>query len=911
MTYYNYKGVAMPESASPVNNVYGTSAGGETLRAPNGPAGVDSNGGKYDVLIGGSGDDTFWVKDYTDQVQVAAGLSGVKTIIAWNSVVLPANVQNLQVFGADNYAAGNNLDNLITTGNDANTMYGGPGNDVLVGGFGKNNYLVRAGEGNDVIYNFEKQDTVRMPGTAFKTFAQVTAAMTQVGADVVLKIDSTETLTFRNIKVSDFTATNFNLPLDPSQLGAVIFQDNFNTLNLYDFSKDTGTWRTNLGGSTKSVDTYSITGNDEKEVYTDANFQGVSDHPLGFNPFSINNGVLSITAQRFLPSDLEQYAFGRPYSSGMLTTNGVFQQKYGYFEMRAEVPTALGSWPAFWLVNNPYKPGVEADVLEHLAIYPNLDFVRGNDAGKVTGAGAYMPDPSGFHTYGMLWTATTTTFYLDNYAVMQMPTPASWTDPMYLIINLAVGGWGGPIDDAAYPAKFNIDYVKTYALADGSTTYSYGAPPAPSGTIKADKAPVTLANTAAWGDAHVMANGTLLVSSAIDSGYGSHKGVVHSFNAVSGAGAGADVNLYEYAGAGVDMIPLIAELPGGYWQVNYGGNNTTTDYEIYNSAGSGAFFHNQYNPNTTLFTPLSTGGRLFTSPPDNAFGVADAAGAITWHPFATVDGAQRAPSTVDALSNGGFFFSYAGSQQLSVYDASGSHLITTYLGAPVSDFAMATAHLPGGQFAVAWLSPITPGQFQMQLTFQTFDSNGVALASATTVARDDDPWHTQTKVFSTGAAGDALLLWSQGGAVFGSFAHGSTVGPATALLVGDLDHTTQTPLTDGRVVLTWMQQDSGVNDLWAEIIDPANMTWARQLLGPADGDVHVVPMSAGAFAVSWHHGAEIDARAYDGQGQYGLATAVAGDLYGVDASGDLVSVSTGADGLAHLQHYHVTIDPFG
>lgn len=58
MPYLNYAGIPMPESASPTNNVYGTSAGGETLTAPTGPSSVDSGGGAGDVLVGSSGDNT-------------------------------------------------------------------------------------------------------------------------------------------------------------------------------------------------------------------------------------------------------------------------------------------------------------------------------------------------------------------------------------------------------------------------------------------------------------------------------------------------------------------------------------------------------------------------------------------------------------------------------------------------------------------------------------------------------------------------------------------------------------------------------------------------------------------------------------------------------------------------------------
>ena len=39
-----------------------------------------------------------------------------------------------------------------------------------------------------------------------------------------------------------------------------------------------------------------------------------------------------------------------------------------------------------------------------------------------------------------------------------------------VVANLALGGWGGSIDNASIPEQMKIDYIRSYALADGSTT---------------------------------------------------------------------------------------------------------------------------------------------------------------------------------------------------------------------------------------------------------------------------------------------------------------------------------------------------------------------------------------------------------------------------------------------------------
>jgi hypothetical protein len=111
------------------------------------------------------------------------------------------------------------------------------------------------------------------------------------------------------------------------------------------------------------------------------------------------------------------------------------------------------------------------------------------------GDATYTADPTGFHTYGMLWTPTTTTFYYDGTAVLQGPTPSTWTSPMAMILNLAVGGWGGTPDASKFPATLQVDYIHAYALADGSTQVLTQAPQLPVDAMRDDGAASGQVNT--------------------------------------------------------------------------------------------------------------------------------------------------------------------------------------------------------------------------------------------------------------------------------------------------------------------------------------------------------------------------------------------------------------------------------
>jgi len=96
-------------------------------------------------------------------------------------------------------------------------------------------------------------------------------------------------------------------------------------------------------------------------------------------------------------------------SRGILTTQGWFAQKYGYFEIRAKVPIGTGVWPAFWLLADDGGWPPEIDVLEGRGQRPG-DLVMTTHwripTGRIESCGFdfLLPDAANrFHDYGMLW----------------------------------------------------------------------------------------------------------------------------------------------------------------------------------------------------------------------------------------------------------------------------------------------------------------------------------------------------------------------------------------------------------------------------------------------------------------------------------------------------------------------------
>ena len=237
------------------------------------------------------------------------------------------------------------------------------------------------------------------------------------------------------------------------------FEDRFDRLSLRDATS--GTWEPHYPWGARS-------NNDEHQYYVDP--RPGRDHPdlVALKPFRVNNGKLHIRATP-IPETLRGAAQNHAYASGILTTAKSFSMTYGYLEFRARVPSGRGLWPALWLlpVDQSWPP--EIDVIEVLGDRTDrlwlTVFSRGWWGAKKTANAVETVDLSrNFHTFGMKWTETDITWFLDGREIARIPTPSDMHKPMYIIMNLAVGGsWAqAPDQGTRFPAEFEIDYVRAY-----------------------------------------------------------------------------------------------------------------------------------------------------------------------------------------------------------------------------------------------------------------------------------------------------------------------------------------------------------------------------------------------------------------------------------------------------------------
>ena len=194
----------------------------------------------------------------------------------------------------------------------------------------------------------------------------------------------------------------------------------------------------------------------------------------------VRDGVLVLEA-REEPTRTSEGEFA--YTSGLISTGRTnaeearedrFAFTYGYVEVRARVPRGAGLWPAMWLLPSDHEPRPEIDIMEVLGHATNVlelhyhFSVNGLD--RTLGRDRTVEDLStGWHVFALDWSPQALVWYLDGEEEWRIVDPSIIpVEPMYLLINLAVGGrWAGPPDEyTTFPARFEIDHARIWQRVD-------------------------------------------------------------------------------------------------------------------------------------------------------------------------------------------------------------------------------------------------------------------------------------------------------------------------------------------------------------------------------------------------------------------------------------------------------------
>jgi beta-glucanase (GH16 family) len=211
-------------------------------------------------------------------------------------------------------------------------------------------------------------------------------------------------------------------------------------------------------------------GNNELQNYTKANIKNAH----------IENGILTIEA-------IKETAGSSAYTSARLVTKGKNDFLYGRVEAKAKIPAGRGNWPAIWMLASQSDYGSqfwpdngEIDILEHVGYNPGVihasvhtkafNHVIGTQKTATTTLDKW---DSEFHVFRIDWTPDYIRAFIDGKQYFEFPNPkGGWEQwpfdkKQHILMNLAIGGnWGGQkgVDDSIFPNKFQIDYIRVYAL---------------------------------------------------------------------------------------------------------------------------------------------------------------------------------------------------------------------------------------------------------------------------------------------------------------------------------------------------------------------------------------------------------------------------------------------------------------
>ncbi len=319
----------------------------------------------------------------------------------------------------------------------------------------------------------------------------------------------------QNVSNADINcAATPTVPVAPSPIPATPLSSAYHTLVWQDdFAQDTAgapnatLWAMLTGNGTEYGNTG--WGNNEAEYYLPSNA-------------SVVNGALQIMGKADMTvsgNSCGNSQSGCQFSSARVTSlKSIDLGQPGFLEVQAQIPTAVGSWPAIWLLPGatpgqafPPSPaqlaaqptwpsGGEIDLVEYLWLYLSPgDTVVQTSIHLPAGAASPYADSyqyvrttltssasSAFHLYQLSWTAGQIEYAIDNSVIMtcvkvtQTCTPRDPTSPgvpavsswpygttfsqYYLLMNLAIGGNAGITgsNNALVPANYDQRMVVNY-----------------------------------------------------------------------------------------------------------------------------------------------------------------------------------------------------------------------------------------------------------------------------------------------------------------------------------------------------------------------------------------------------------------------------------------------------------------
>lgn len=201
-------------------------------------------------------------------------------------------------------------------------------------------------------------------------------------------------------------------------------------------------------------------GNEEWQHYTDR-----------LENARVENGMLVINALR------EDFG-GNTYTSARLVTRGKGDWRYGRVVVRARWTSAPGTWPAIWMLPTDWVYGGwpdsgEIDIMEHVPMLGQS--IQGSihtrdyffQIGTAKHGQIHHIEFWNWHDYVLEWypdridVSLNNTRYFTFHNEHRGHTAWPFDQRFHLLLNIAVGGWGGWPD--FWDERMEIDFVRVYA----------------------------------------------------------------------------------------------------------------------------------------------------------------------------------------------------------------------------------------------------------------------------------------------------------------------------------------------------------------------------------------------------------------------------------------------------------------
>jgi len=238
------------------------------------------------------------------------------------------------------------------------------------------------------------------------------------------------------------------------QAKQLVWEENFDYTGLPDTTK----WSYDTAGNAWGW------GNNEAQYYTYADSANCY----------VKDGLLHITAKMDSTT--------KKITSARLISKEKGDWLYGKIEIKAQIPTGRGTWPAIWMLPTKWAYGNwpnsgEIDIMEHVGYEPDSIYgtVHTESYNHILGTqksnAIKINAENKFHVYSIDWDSSKIDFFVDTLKYFtfknEHKTSKEWPfdKKFHLLLNLAIGGnWGGKmgIDSSIFPVEMKVDYVKVY-----------------------------------------------------------------------------------------------------------------------------------------------------------------------------------------------------------------------------------------------------------------------------------------------------------------------------------------------------------------------------------------------------------------------------------------------------------------